>query len=117
MLTRREDQPLGLLTIGPSNRSIARDHKITVGTVKTHVNSIAATLDARYRREAHSPRQNADSSIWSISRPSGSSHSITRRPAIRPVVPLSCYAPAPTFNFPGIISHRIRMTNHIKPSP
>ncbi|MFM0205868.1 response regulator transcription factor [Paraburkholderia sediminicola] len=52
MLTSREDEVLRLLTMGLCNKSIARDLEIAVGTVKTHVKSIMAKLDASCRTEA-----------------------------------------------------------------
>lgn len=52
MLTSRENEVLRLLTLGLCNKSIARDLKIAVDTVKTHVKSIMSKLDASCRTEA-----------------------------------------------------------------
>ena len=54
MLTSREDEVLRLLAKGRCNKSIARELDIAVGTVKVHVKSIMAKLDARSRTEAAS---------------------------------------------------------------
>lgn len=54
MLTSREDEVLRLLARGQCNKSIARDLDIAVGTVKVHVKSILAKLDAKCRTEAAS---------------------------------------------------------------
>jgi DNA-binding NarL/FixJ family response regulator len=54
MLTSREDEVLRLLARGRSNKSIARELDIAVGTVKVHVKSILSKLDASSRTEAAS---------------------------------------------------------------
>jgi DNA-binding NarL/FixJ family response regulator len=54
MLTSREDEVLRLLAKGRCNKSIARELHIAVGTVKVHVRSIMAKLDASSRTEAAS---------------------------------------------------------------
>lgn len=54
ILTSREDEVLRLLARGLCNKSIARDLDIAVGTVKVHVKSILAKLDAKCRTEAAS---------------------------------------------------------------
>jgi DNA-binding NarL/FixJ family response regulator len=51
-LTRREREILGQLMLGLSNKSIAANLALAVGTVKTHVKSILAKLEAASRTEA-----------------------------------------------------------------
>jgi LuxR family maltose regulon positive regulatory protein len=51
-LSDREIEVLNRLATGRSNREIALDLYITVGTVKTHTNNIYRKLDARNRTEA-----------------------------------------------------------------
>jgi len=51
-LTTREREVLGLLGRGLSNKMIARDLRISEHTVKFHVSSIYAKLDAASRTEA-----------------------------------------------------------------
>jgi DNA-binding NarL/FixJ family response regulator len=51
-LTAREREVLGLLGRGLSNKMIARDLQISEHTVKFHVSSIYAKLDAASRTEA-----------------------------------------------------------------
>jgi ATP/maltotriose-dependent transcriptional regulator MalT len=51
-LSERELEVLTLLASGRSNREIARDLFVAVGTVKTHTNNIYRKLDARNRAEA-----------------------------------------------------------------
>jgi DNA-binding NarL/FixJ family response regulator len=51
-LTRREGEILRQLMLGLSNKSIAANLALTVGTVKTHVKSILAKLEAASRTEA-----------------------------------------------------------------
>jgi DNA-binding CsgD family transcriptional regulator len=51
-LSERELEVLDRLATGRSNREIAQDLYITVGTVKTHTNNIYRKLDARNRTEA-----------------------------------------------------------------
>jgi DNA-binding NarL/FixJ family response regulator len=51
-LTRREGEILRQLMLGLSNKSIAANLALTVGTVKTHVKSILVKLEAASRTEA-----------------------------------------------------------------
>jgi ATP/maltotriose-dependent transcriptional regulator MalT len=51
-LTARELQVLHLLARGLSNREMAQELVLAVGTVKTHVHRISSKLDARSRTEA-----------------------------------------------------------------
>jgi DNA-binding NarL/FixJ family response regulator len=51
-LTEREYEVLRQIALGRSNADIAQVLHITVGTVKNHVSSILAKLDARDRTEA-----------------------------------------------------------------
>ena len=51
-LTERELEVLGLLASGRTNREIASDLFITVGTVKAHTANIYRKLGARHRAEA-----------------------------------------------------------------
>jgi len=51
-LTRREEDILGQVMLGLSNKQIASELAVTVGTVKTHVKSILLKLDAASRTEA-----------------------------------------------------------------
>jgi DNA-binding NarL/FixJ family response regulator len=51
-LTTRETDVLRLVALGQSNKSIARDLEITVGTVKGHLRAIFGKLDAASRTEA-----------------------------------------------------------------
>ncbi len=51
-LTERETDVLRLLAAGHSNKEIARDLKITEGTVKTHVSKILAELNVPSRTQA-----------------------------------------------------------------
>lgn len=53
-LTTREEQVLRLVARGQCNKTIARDLGIAIGTVKTHVKSVMAKLDAKSRTEAAS---------------------------------------------------------------
>ena len=52
LLTGRELEVLRLLAVGRSNRQIATELYVTVGTAKTHVHAIAVKLDATNRVEA-----------------------------------------------------------------
>jgi DNA-binding NarL/FixJ family response regulator len=51
-LTERELEVLDMLILGNSNREIAEELVITVGTVKAHVSSIFSKLDVRSRTQA-----------------------------------------------------------------
>ncbi len=51
-LTEREAEVLRLIAAGHSNKEIARDLKITEGTVKTHVSKILAKLNVPSRTQA-----------------------------------------------------------------
>ena len=51
-LTEREAEVLGLLASGRTNREIAADLFVTVGTIKAHTSNIYAKLQARNRAEA-----------------------------------------------------------------
>jgi two-component system NarL family response regulator len=51
-LTARETDVLRLVAAGESNKAIARQLHIEVGTVKTHVNAIMGKLDATSRTQA-----------------------------------------------------------------
>jgi DNA-binding NarL/FixJ family response regulator len=51
-LTRREKDILGQVMLGLSNKDIASNLTVAVGTVKTHVKSILRKLDAASRTEA-----------------------------------------------------------------
>ncbi len=51
-LSERELEVLVLLASGRSNREIAKDLFVAVGTVKTHTNNIYRKLGARNRAEA-----------------------------------------------------------------
>jgi two-component system NarL family response regulator len=51
-LTRREEDILRQVTLGLSNKGIARNLTLAVGTVKTHVKSILRKLGATSRTEA-----------------------------------------------------------------
>jgi ATP/maltotriose-dependent transcriptional regulator MalT len=52
LLSRRESEVLRLISSGRTNKEIAGDLFIEVGTVKTHANSIYRKLGARHRSEA-----------------------------------------------------------------
>jgi len=54
VLTRRENEVLGLLARGACNKTIARGLDIAVGTVKWHVRSIMMKLEASTRTQAAS---------------------------------------------------------------
>jgi two-component system nitrate/nitrite response regulator NarL len=56
-LTPREDEILGLIAKGYSNKLIARDLDLTVGTVKVHVKHLLRKLGLRTRVEA---------AVWAI---------------------------------------------------
>jgi DNA-binding NarL/FixJ family response regulator len=56
-LTAREETILGEMMLGMSNKAIARELALAVGTVKTHVKSILAKLNAGSRTEAVSIAQ------------------------------------------------------------
>lgn len=51
-LTRREQDVLIYLTVGKTNREIAAELNISVGTVKTHLSSIYGKLGVSNRTEA-----------------------------------------------------------------
>ena len=51
-LSPRELQILSLITMGRTNKEIAVELNITVGTVKWHINSILATLEVSDRTQA-----------------------------------------------------------------
>ena len=51
-LTRREEEILRQIMLGLSNKRIASNLRLAVGTVKTHVKSILRKLDAASRTEA-----------------------------------------------------------------
>ena len=51
-LTEREQEVLSLVAAGLSNRAIAQELIVAVGTVKTHVNRIMGKLDADNRTQA-----------------------------------------------------------------
>jgi DNA-binding CsgD family transcriptional regulator len=51
-LTPREEEILGQMMLGRSNKRIATELSVAVGTVKTHVKSILDKLDAASRTEA-----------------------------------------------------------------
>ena len=51
-LTEREREVFGLLATGRTNREIAADLFVTVGTIKAHTSNIYAKLQARNRAEA-----------------------------------------------------------------
>jgi ATP/maltotriose-dependent transcriptional regulator MalT len=51
-LTEREMEVFGLLASGRTNREIAADLFVTVGTIKAHTSNIYAKLQARNRAEA-----------------------------------------------------------------
>ena len=51
-LTGREDEVLGLLARGYSNREIAEQLVLTEGTVKNHVSNILGKLQAENRTQA-----------------------------------------------------------------
>jgi len=51
-LTEREQEILGLLAQGQSNRQIAGTLFISVGTVKGHVNHIFSKLEVKNRTQA-----------------------------------------------------------------
>ncbi|MDB6100900.1 MAG: hypothetical protein JWO52_899 [Gammaproteobacteria bacterium] len=51
-LTRREEDILGQIMLGLSNKRIASNLTVAVGTVKTHVKSVLRKLDAASRTEA-----------------------------------------------------------------
>lgn len=51
-LSERELEVLGLVAKGKSNRQIAEELFLAVGTVKTHINHIMGKLDAQNRTEA-----------------------------------------------------------------
>jgi ATP/maltotriose-dependent transcriptional regulator MalT len=51
-LSERELEVLTLLASGRSNREVARDLFVSVGTVKTHTNNIYRKLGVRNRAEA-----------------------------------------------------------------
>jgi DNA-binding NarL/FixJ family response regulator len=56
-LTRRETEVLGYVMGGMSNKAIAVQLTLAVGTIKTHVKSILEKLDARTRTQAASIAQ------------------------------------------------------------
>jgi two-component system nitrate/nitrite response regulator NarL len=56
-LTPREDEILGLIAKGYSNKLVARDLDLTVGTVKVHVKHLLRKLGLRTRVEA---------AVWAI---------------------------------------------------
>ena len=51
-LSERELEVLALIAVGKSNRSIASELFISVGTVKTHLNNLYRKLDAHSRTQA-----------------------------------------------------------------
>lgn len=51
-LTAREDEVLGLMVLGKSNKQIAADRSIALGTAKHHVSSVIAKLGAFSRADA-----------------------------------------------------------------
>lgn len=51
-LTRREQEILGLIAEGMSNKQIARELDITEGTIKVHVKNLLKKLNLRTRLEA-----------------------------------------------------------------
>ncbi|MGC8669184.1 MAG: response regulator [Chthonomonadales bacterium] len=51
-LTPRELEVLNLLVLGKTNRQIAQELNVTVGTVKSHVNAILAKMGAEDRTQA-----------------------------------------------------------------
>ena len=51
-LSERELEVLRLLAVGRSNREIADELIVTVGTIKTHVSHIYGKLDAHSRTQA-----------------------------------------------------------------
>jgi two-component system nitrate/nitrite response regulator NarL len=51
-LTPREGEILGMIELGLSNKEIARDLRIEVGTVKNHVHNILEKLNVRRRNQA-----------------------------------------------------------------
>ena len=51
-LSERELEVLRLIAEGASNREIAQQLVVTIGTVKKHVNNIFLKLDARSRTQA-----------------------------------------------------------------
>jgi ATP/maltotriose-dependent transcriptional regulator MalT len=59
-LSERELEVLTLLASGRSNREIARDLFVAVGTVKTHTNNIYRKLGARNRAEALAKARNLE---------------------------------------------------------
>jgi LuxR family transcriptional regulator, maltose regulon positive regulatory protein len=51
-LSERELEVLQLIAAGKSNRQIASELFVSVGTVKTHINNVYRKLDARSRTQA-----------------------------------------------------------------
>jgi LuxR family maltose regulon positive regulatory protein len=51
-LSERELEVLQLIAAGKSNREIARDLIVTLGTVKKHINNIFGKLDVHSRTQA-----------------------------------------------------------------
>jgi two-component system, NarL family, nitrate/nitrite response regulator NarL len=59
-LTAREQEVLGSLSRGLSNKEIARDIKMNVATVEVHIKAVLRKLNVRNRTEA---------AVWAINRP------------------------------------------------
>jgi two-component system nitrate/nitrite response regulator NarL len=59
-LTTREQEVLGSLSRGLSNKEIARDIKMNVATVEVHIKAVLRKLNVRNRTEA---------AVWAINRP------------------------------------------------
>jgi DNA-binding NarL/FixJ family response regulator len=51
-LTERELEVLQLVAAGKTNRQVATDLFVSVGTIKTHVNNVYRKLDAHSRTQA-----------------------------------------------------------------
>jgi DNA-binding NarL/FixJ family response regulator len=51
-LTPREGEILGMIELGLSNKEIARNLRIEVGTVKNHVHNILEKMNVRRRNQA-----------------------------------------------------------------
>ncbi len=51
-MSERELEVLGLIAAGKSNRQIAKELFVTVGTVKTHKKNIYGKLDVHSRTQA-----------------------------------------------------------------
>jgi LuxR family transcriptional regulator, maltose regulon positive regulatory protein len=51
-LSERELEVLQLIAVGKSNRWIATELFVSVGTVKTHINNVYRKLDAHSRTQA-----------------------------------------------------------------